>query len=482
LQSTALLIWQFVVLGAILLKKITRPKAASLMKSKEGGLKAPTRYPIAWRSAKFSDPQALEAELRRVYDICHSCRRCFNLCGSFPKLFDMIDASKTGELDSLSFDDLLSVASACTLCDMCYLVKCPYVPPHPFNVDFPHLMLRVRAFLRKTGRASWLQDQVSQVDRNGCIGCKVHSLANWTTSQSNKLTRPLLERVIGIDRKAPLPPYSKKQFLKAQPRSRALSAVPQTAKKEVRDKVLLYATCYVNYHDHRVGEAALKVMRHQEIDVQLVYPECCGMTRFEQGDLEDVAARAERISANLLPFLHQGYKIVPLVPSCTLMMRQEWPLLLPQSSSIRTLKGHVYDLSEYLIWFQGAHGLKPGMKALDRSIILHMACHVRAQNKGRKAEELLKLVPGVHVDVIERCSGHGGSWGIFKDNFELALKVGRPVFRQVRKSQASDVMSECPLARDHIHEGVRLVNEKEGHSSSQHFSHPIELIAEAYGL
>ena len=145
---------------------------------KEGSLGAPTRHPVGWRDEAFHDPGKLDAELRRVFDICHGCRRCFNLCDSFPRLFDLIDEAPTGELDSVASAGFKSVADACTLCDMCFMTKCPYVPPHEFNVDFPHLMLRYRAVEHSQGKVGFVARQLTDTDRNGRLARPVAGLAN----------------------------------------------------------------------------------------------------------------------------------------------------------------------------------------------------------------------------------------------------------------------------------------------------------------
>src|SRR5512135_3674827 len=167
---------------------------------REGSLEAPTRHPIRWQDPDFTDAEKIDAELRRVFDICHTCRRCFNLCDSFPRLFDLIDNSKTGELDSVASADFKPVVDACTLCDMCFMTKCPYVPPHEFNIDFPHLMLRYRAVENKKKQTKFFDRQLAETDRNGKLAGAVAPLANWATKVGNNLTRPLMEMVAGIDR------------------------------------------------------------------------------------------------------------------------------------------------------------------------------------------------------------------------------------------------------------------------------------------
>src|SRR3984957_20233295 len=133
----------------------------------EGNLKAPTRHALGWQEPQFYDSNALQKELDRVFDICHGCRRCFNLCDSFPTLFDLIDESKTGELDGVAKGDFAKVVDQCYLCDMCYMTKCPYVPPHPWNVDFPHLMLRAKAVKNRSGGTRWRDNVLSSTDMVG---------------------------------------------------------------------------------------------------------------------------------------------------------------------------------------------------------------------------------------------------------------------------------------------------------------------------
>src|SRR3546814_454055 len=168
----------------------------------EGSLWAPMRHPIAWQDPAFVDPEKIDAEMRRVFDICHGCRRCFNLCDSFPRLFDLIDDSETGELNAVDSKGFKPVVDACTLCDMCFMVKCPYVPPHEFNLDFPHLMLRYRAAEMKRGEVGLMERALTDTDRNGAVGGKVAGLANWASDRGNALTRPIMERIAGVHRDA----------------------------------------------------------------------------------------------------------------------------------------------------------------------------------------------------------------------------------------------------------------------------------------
>lgn len=442
----------------------------------EGGLGAPVRHPIAWRDPDFYDSEKLDAELRRVFDICHGCRRCFNLCDSFPRLFDLLDDSPSGELDTVDSADFKSVVDACTLCDMCFMVKCPYVPPHEFNLDFPHLMLRYRAWEAKNGQVSFKARQLTKTDRNCKIGCGMSSLANWACDASNSLTRPVMQAGLGIHRDAALPEFS------ARPLTDGGRAKPEinTNAPAFGRKAVIYATCFGNYNNTAIGEATIKVLAQNGVETEIVYPRCCGMPQLEQGDIAAVAESAEATARDLGEWIQRGYDVIVLVSSCALMLKFEWPLIVPNNDAVKRLSHATSDISEYLVGMAKKEGLADGMAALDGGVTVHMACHARAQNMGQKASELLRLIPDTEISVIERCSGHGGSWGVFKKNFEVALKIGKPVARDVKKQTPVHLVSECPLARDHILQGVeKLDGDVSGTSDARH---PIELIAHAYGL
>ncbi len=440
----------------------------------EGGLGAPTRHPIAWEDPEFYDLAKIDAELHRVFDICHGCRRCFNLCDSFPRLFDMIDELPSGELDGVDHGDYGKVVEACTLCDLCFMTKCPYVPPHEFNIDFPHLMLRYRAAQDKAGNTRWADRALAETDRNGQMARPVAPLANWATKLGNKLTRPLMEAVAGIDRDAALPKFHARTFAL---RSRTERSEPDPSAPAFGRKAVLYATCFVNYNNPDIGAAACAVLAKNGVAIEIVYPECCGMPQLEQGEVARVAAKARKVAAALLPYVERGYDIVALIPSCALMLKFEWPLLLPKDEGVAKLARATFDLSEYVVDIAKKEGVAPGMKPLPGGVSLHLACHARAQNMGAKAADMLRLVPQAELDVVERCSGHGGSWGVKKENFAVAMKVGRPAARLAAKDGKAYLASECPLAGLHLQQGIAALEGK-----TMETLHPIELMAMAYGL
>ncbi len=442
----------------------------------EGGLKAPTRHAVPWREADYTDAAKLDAETRRVFDVCHGCRRCFNLCDSFPRLFDLIDESPSGELDSVASTSFDSVAAACTLCDMCFMTKCPYVPPHSFGIDFPHLMLRHRAAAKRRGEVGWFDRVLAKTDRNGGMARFMAPLVNWATARGNRLTRPLMERFAGLHRDAVLPRFHRRTLV-----SRATPEADRSAPAAGR-KAVLFATCFANYNNPRLGLAAAAVLARNGVETTTVYPGCCGMPLLELGDVEAVAARARAAVEALVPWLDKGHEVVVPVPSCALMLKFEWPLILPDEAPIRRLADAARDVCEYVVDIARNEGLADGLGALPGGVALHLACHARAQNMGAKAAEMLRLIPGADLTVIERCSGHGGSWGVKKENFEVALKVGRPVARQAAGKPL--VASECPLAGAHIVQGLENLDggAAVGGGAPAEAHHPIELFARAYGI
>ena len=442
---------------------------------REGSLEAPTRHPVAWRDPDFYDAAKLDAEMRRVLDICHGCRRCFNLCDSFPRLFDLVDESRTGELDSVDSADFKPIVDACTLCDMCFLTKCPYVPPHAFNLDFPHLMLRYRAVEAKQHGVPFADAQLAKTDRNGVLASFAPAVANYASKVGSPL-RPLLEKTAGLHREAELPKYTGQSFVL---QAHANAPVVNEAAPAFGRRAVIYATCFGNFNEPEVGMAARAVLAKNGVQTQVVHPGCCGMPLLEQGDIAAVAASADKVAKELGKWIDEGWDVIALVPSCALMLKFEWPLILPENAGVAKLAKATFDLSEYVVDVAKKEGVAPGMQPVEGGVSIHIACHSRAQNFGQKGAEMLKLIPEIELNVIERCSGHGGSWGYKKENFDVALKVGKPVARNIAQAGKGWMASECPLAGLHIHQGVdRLGNG----AAPQLVSHPIQLLARAYGL
>jgi glycerol-3-phosphate dehydrogenase subunit C len=444
---------------------------------REGSLDAPFRHPIAWRDPDFYDLEKVEAEMERVFDICHTCRRCFNLCDSFPKLFDLIDESATGEVDGVAKADYGKVTEACTLCDMCFMTKCPYVPPHEWNVDFPHLMLRHRAAERKAKGGDFVREQLGETDRNGKLAKPVAGLANWATDLNNKPVRGLMGAVAGIDKDALLPRYHSRT---ATDRLKSPLAPDPAGPAFGRRKAAIYATCFVDYNEPQTAVAARAVLAKQGVETRLAYPECCGMPQFEAGDLADVARRAEKVAAELMPMVEAGYDIVALTASCGLMMKFEWPLIVPESEAVKRLAAATRDISEYVVELNKAYGLAAGLAAPAGGVTVHHACHARAQNMGAKSAEMLRLIPNIKLDLVERCSGHGGTFGVMKETRPMAVKVGKPAAKLVAQKANETLCSDCPLACKHL--GQLVSADLADGAKPPRQAHPIEILAQAYGL
>ena len=440
--------------------------------SKEGSTEAPIRHPLNFRDPDFLNPEKIDQEMRRVFDICHGCRRCFNLCDSFPKLFDYIDESDEGEVSSLSSDKFKPVVDACTLCDMCFMTKCPYVPPHEFDLDFPHLMLRYRMLQKKNGEISNTTKQLAKIDRNAKIGVFFSGIVNWVSNVKNTLFRKILELFTGIDRRVVLPKYNSETFSNYFKKFKK-----NIVGKDTNRKVVIYSTCFVNFNKKNTGEAALKVLHHNNVDVEHSYAGCCGMPYLEQADPDQVVKQANLVSKELLKYVDQGYKVITLTASCGLMLKFEWPLLLPDDEGIKKLSKNTFDIDEYIVDIANNEGLVEGLHEIDGGVTVHHACHARAQNMGNKARDMLKLIPNVKIDVVERCAGHGGTFGVMKETHDMAIKVGKTTASTVKRKNNKYMASDCPLAGKHIKQLAKDTN-----IVSDETLHPIELLAKSYRL
>ena len=439
---------------------------------REGSLEAPTRHAIEWRSPEFYDAAALEKELERVFDICHGCRRCFSLCNSFPTLFDLIDATAAGELSEVAKSDYGKVVEHCYLCDMCYMTKCPYVPPHPWNIDFPHLMLRAKAHQHRAGKTRLRDKVLSATDVVGRIaGIPVVSQVVNAANRS-RAGRALLEATFGVDRDAPVPSYHSRSFRgRFHGTGQDLSARPTETTK---GKVALFVTCYGNRNEPDIAADLAAVLQHNGIPVALAADEkCCGMPKLELGDLDAVARLKETNIPALARMVDAGFDIVAPIPSCVLMYKQELPLLFPDDAEVRKVQAAMFDPFEYL-WLRHKAGLlNTDFKGALGRISYHVACHLRVQNMGLKTRDVLALIPGTQVEPIERCSGHNGTYAVKKEYRAASVKIGRPVMQRVESAGADHYTSDCPMAGHQIESGLREPRAPE---------HPLALLRQAYGI
>jgi len=442
------------------------------MTTREGSLEAPTRHPLDWKSADFYDQARLDKELERVFDICHGCRRCVNLCIAFPTLFDLVDGSKTMEVDGVAKQDYGKVVDQCYLCDMCYMTKCPYVPPHAWNVDFPHLMLRAKAVKFRKKGAKFRDKLLSSTDAMGRLATIPVVVQFVNAANKSGLVRGVMENTLGIHKNRVLPEYASTKF-RGSARADASFAVRNG--KNTPGKVAVFSTCYVNYNEPGIGHDLLKLLAHNAVPATLVEKEaCCGMPKLELGDLEAVARNKDANIPVLARLAREGYAILTAVPSCTLMFKQELPLMFPADPDVKAVADAMFDPFEYLVLRHKDGLLKTDFKRPLGKVSYHVPCHLRVQNMGQKTRELLEMIPDTRVTTIERCAGHDGTWGVKSEYFENSMKIGRPVFRQMAEPGPDYVSSDCAIAGRHILQGM-------GETSARK-QHPLTLVRIAYGL
>lgn len=438
---------------------------------REGSLDAPTRHPLDWKSWQFYDDELLNKELERVFDICHGCRRCVSLCNSFPVLFDLVDSSKTGEVDGVAKTDYMKVVDECYLCDLCYMTKCPYVPPHEWNVDYPHLMLRAKAAKFRKGQTKLRDMVLSSTDTVGRLAGIPVIVDVVNAANKNPTARKILQRTLGVHTEARIPEYHS-DTLRKRHQDRAVTVSGPTA--QTTGRVALFTTCYGNYNEPQIGADLIAVFQHNGIEVKLVEQEqCCGMPKLELGDLEAVAKAKEANIPELLRMIDQGYDIVAPVPSCVLMFKQELPLMFPNDDDVKRVKKNIFDPFEYLALRHKDGKLNTTFNKSLGKVAYHVPCHTRVQNIGLKTRDILSLIPNTQVETIERCSGHDGTYAVKEEFHAAAVKIGRPVANRVQQAQADYYGSDCPMAAHHIESIAR---------SGKPPVHPLSMLRLAYGI
>ena len=447
--------------------------------SREGNLEAPTRHPLDWLNPDFYNEEKLFGELERIFDICHGCRRCVSLCNSFPTLFDLVDESSTMEVDGVAKADYWKVVDQCYMCDLCYMTKCPYTPPHEWNLDFPHTMLRAKAIKFKKGEVGKAEQFLASTDKHGSLAGIPIVVQAANAVNKTKPARALMEKVLDVDKDAWLPALATTKFRSAA-EDNTLPAVVDG--ERTPGKVAIYATCYVNYNEPGIGHDLLKILAHNDIPYVIVDKEqCCGMPKLELGDLDAVAQSKEANVPVLAKYAKEGYAILSAVPSCTLMFKQEIPLMFPDDAETQAVKLAMWDPFEYLMARKRDGLLKTEFPQPLGNISYQIPCHGRVQNIGRKTEEMLKMIPDTALNTIERCSGHAGTYGVKKQHHQTAMKIGKPVFKAMATmkdgAKPDYISSDCPLGGHHIAQGFQVNGQV-----VPTLAHPLTLVRKAYGL
>ena len=442
------------------------------MSAKEGNLQAPKRDTVDWKNPEFYDEASLHAEMERVFDVCHSCRRCVSLCDSFPTLFDLIDDSETMEVDGVDKADYNKIVDQCFLCDLCAETKCPYLPPHEWALDFPHLMLRAKAQKFEKKDTKWRDRIITSIDPifDAIATPGFAQLAN--AAAGSKTLRKAGEALFGLHQDAPLPHFSSKALTKQLP-TLIGDESPVTATDRTTGKVAIYVTCYGDHNEPQMVEDLVAVLKHNDVPVKILQDaKCCGMPKLELGDLKKVEKMKDANIPVFLQAIEEGYDIIGPIPSCVLMYKQELPLMFPEEESVAKVKAHFFDPFEYLMLRHKGSLIDTAFPQPLGKVAYHVACHQRVQNFGMKTRDFLQLIPDTEVTAIERCSGHDGTYAVKAETYDKAKKIARPVVKRVVDSGAETFGSDCPMAGRLIADGM---DERDA-------QHPISMVRKAYGL
>lgn len=411
--------------------------------------------------AKYWQRPALEHERERVFDICHGCRLCFNLCPSFGELFGAVDR-RGGEVRELSASERRRVVELCYGCRLCE-IKCPYTPNqrHEFQLDFPRLMMRARAVGARERGLGRRERMLGNPDLVGRIGALAPRLFNRAVHSA--LQRRLAQGLLGIHRDKKLPDFAAESFRKWLER-RGLAEPPAAPAA----KVAIFHTCIVNYHNPEPGKAAVEVLEKNGCQLRCPEQNCCGMPALDGGDVAFARRQASANVAALMPLVREGYRVAAINPTCSLMMRREYPTLLGGEDA-RAVAAAVADTNELLFQLRRQGRFNRDFRSSPRSVAYHVPCHLKAQGIGLRSRDLMRAIPETEVVTVDACSAHDGTWAMKKEFFALSIKWGARAFDALRSSGAQIMATDCPLAALQIEQaiGARPL-------------HPLEVLARAY--
>jgi glycerol-3-phosphate dehydrogenase subunit C len=415
----------------------------------------------------FFDRAAVDKELRRVADICHTCRRCYNLCPSFDVLFRALDRPEMdGEVEKLPAADLGEFSDLCYECRLC-IPHCPYYPPHRWDVDIPRLVLRDRAArVAADGKPALRERILSSADAVGRIASAAAPLVN--ALHDSRFARVVVEKTLGVHRDRLLPTWSSETFLQWWERRGGVTA--PSPMPSHRERAALFVTCSVNASSPEVARAAVAVLERNGCEVAVPAQRCCGMPFLESGDLDSARECRSSNVTSLLPFVRAGYTVVVPGPTCSLTLKKEYPML-GSDTEAQEVASRTLDLCEYLMRRHAAGRLATDFTRSPGKIVYQVPCHLKVQAIGFKSRDLLQLIPGAEVVTVEHCTGHDGTWSMKTEYFPLSMKVGKPVFDEIEKERPDRVSTDCALAGIQIRQGT-----------GKTAKHPIQIVAEAYGL
>ena len=415
--------------------------------------------------AKYWDPAALKMEIERAFEICHGCRMCFKYCDSFPSLFKLIDDTHGGDVRKLSPGEIDGVMDQCFQCKLCE-VQCPYTPrdKHEFQLDFPKLVHRYQA-VRKKREGFTLQDRLLGDPDTAGLMARV-SLGLVNVLNRVKLHRVFFEKIAGVHRDKDLPVFASQTFS---------SWVEETGRSQApHGEVALFPTCYVEHNEPDIGKDTLFVLEQSQVEVDCPQGQaCCGMPRWERGDIEGVRAQAKKNLDALEPFVERGQKVLAINPTCSMMLRREYPELVAPEDKARAekLAALVMDPSEFLWSIRNEPRFNTDFKSTPGDkVAYHAPCHLRAQGKGFKGRDLMRKIPGVSPHTVMECCGHDGTYAMRTDGFEPSIRIGQKAFEGMKDAEGAEVWAtDCPLAATQF-----------GQHAGKRPMHPMTLLARAY--
>lgn len=413
----------------------------------------------------YWDHDALAGEITRVFEVCHGCRMCFKYCDSFPILFKAIDDECDGDVRRLKPEHTHAVMDACFQCKLCE-VQCPYTPRdgHAFQVDFPKLVHRYAA-QRKQAEPPTVQSFVLRDPDLAGMAARA-SLGVANTMNKVKLHRWFMEKVLGIHRDKLLPEFASKTFSSWAKREGLTAKAPG-------GEAVLFQTCYVEHNEPQIGKDTTFVLQRNKVDLRCAEGlVCCGMPAWERGDLEHVRAKAKTNLDILEPYVDAGARVIAINPTCSMMMRREWPELVAGDDRERAKKvaAAVADPGEYLWSIRNEPRFDATFASSPQGpVAYHAPCHLRAQGVGFKSRDLLRKLPGVQPRTVMECCGHDGTHAMLTEGFEYSQRVGKKAFEGMQEAGAEVWATDCPLAAIQF----------EQHAGKKPM-HPMSILAKAY--
>ena len=417
--------------------------------------------------SKYWDKAALKKEIDRTFELCHSCRMCFKYCDSFPTIFNFIDNDNI-KVPDFTDEQVDKVAEECFQCKICYF-KCPYTKDdqHDYNLDFPRLIMRYNAIKAKEKGVPLRDKLLGNPDLIGKIGCTTAGLANWANNSG--LNRLMMEKVVGIHREKKLPSFASEKFETWFSKNHQEYLVPD---EKIQDNVVLFHTCFGNYNNPEIAKDAVFVLWKNNINVVVPPMNCCGMPAMESGNLDMAVKQAESNYETLFPYIQKGYKVLVLNPTCSMTMKDDYPVMLETKQNkedLQQFSAAIFDTNEYLFQLKREDKFNREFKTSPGKVAYHIPCHLRAQNIGYRSRDMMRTIGETSFNLVDECCGHNGTWAMKKEHFNNSMRIGSKAFDKIKSNEHDTIASDCPLAAVQIEQGT-----------GEGVLHTIQVLARAY--